>query len=641
MSARSLMRSLYAAMAVLIATWAEQARSASQPVWPDHLNLLDVKSFGAKGDGITDDTVAITMAIAAAENQRPVPIYFPEGVYRISDTLKRTDKEGHPTNALNLLGASREKTTLLLADSTPGFGDAAAPKAMILTASHLWQTGATEGGKDWIGKGEGNQAFQNYVTDMTIDVGTGNPGAIGIDYLANNVGSLRNLRIVDRGGAGRAGIAMTRKWPGPALLSNVEIDGFDTGLAIAQLEYGITIDGLRLLHQRRVGLSNRSNSLAIRKLSITGAPLPVENLGAEALMVLVGGNFDAGTRHDSAQPPFVNEGRLHLRDVHLSGFRPVAGGTERGVIKGHFQADTRLGGCDLPLPLPLQDIPAVTPASGTAWVSIRAFGAIPNDGRDDTDAINRALASGAADIVFPYGRYDVSGPLRIPSRVRRVLGLHSELRMGAMRGDGPLIEVRGEGDPLTLESLSITNNDSRDPGSRLIAHEGRREVIVRDIWSPLSESIMVDRRDGGGELLLENICCGRLTAAGKQPIFARQFDTEGAATRIVLDGTPLSILGLKTEFAATIIDGRNGADVEVLGGLLYPVRPVPASLPAFRIEDGRMLLSYAESGYHHGMNYAVHIEAQTNQSSLRVMAERFPPRTMGRVVDCFDTSEER
>jgi hypothetical protein len=624
------------------------ARSGQPPcagacvVWPDQVNILNVKTFGAKGDGVTDDTRAIGAAIAAAESQRPVPVYFPEGVYLISDTLKRTDKEGHPTNALNLLGASRDRTTLLLANSAAGFGDPKAPKPMVLTSSHLWQTMPTAGGKDWLGKGEGNQAFSNYVANLTIDVGAGNTGAVGIDYLANNIGSIRNVRIVDRSGAAAVGISMTRKWPGPALLSHIEIDGFDVGIDIAQREYSITIDILTLIGQRQVGLRNRSNIVAIRKLSIRDVPSPVENLEAEALMVVVGGDFSAGPRHDPAVPAFVNEGHLHLRAVLLHGFRATFPGVpaQRGPIAGVFKANAKLAGCDGPLPLPLRDVPAWTSPSETNWVSVRAFGAIPNDGADDTDAINRAFSSGNPAIVFPYGVYNVSGPLRIPNTVTRVLGLHSELRVKAKRWSEPLVRIDGEGDPVFIESLGI--GSEQDPAMTLIAHMGSRQLIVRDIWSPMAESVVVDRQSGGGELFVENICCGRIIGAGKRDIQARQLNTEGATTpRIVVDGTPLSILGLKTEMAATIIDARNGAVAEVLGGLLYPVRPVPATLPAFRLNDAQMLLAYAESGYSPGMTYTVQIDDRRRGSSQLVNADRFPPRTRGRVVACVDAGRRQ
>ena len=43
--------------------------------------------------------------------------------------------------------------------------------------------GANEGGG-------GNQAFRHLIANLTVDVGARNPGAIGIDYIANNVGAL-------------------------------------------------------------------------------------------------------------------------------------------------------------------------------------------------------------------------------------------------------------------------------------------------------------------------------------------------------------------------------------------------------------------------------------------------------------------
>ena len=76
--------------------------------------------------------------------------------------------------------------------------------------------------------------------------GTGNPGAIGIDYLANNIGAIRDVRVIAPTGEGAIGIAMQRKWPGPALLQRVEVQGFDTGIAVANTEYGVTLEHVAL-----------------------------------------------------------------------------------------------------------------------------------------------------------------------------------------------------------------------------------------------------------------------------------------------------------------------------------------------------------------------------------------------------------
>jgi len=50
------------------------------------LNRLNVKEFGALGDGSTDDTVALTAAVAAGMAQRRI-VYFPKGIYPVTSSL--------------------------------------------------------------------------------------------------------------------------------------------------------------------------------------------------------------------------------------------------------------------------------------------------------------------------------------------------------------------------------------------------------------------------------------------------------------------------------------------------------------------------------------------------------------------------
>jgi hypothetical protein len=58
----------------------------------DHLTILEgngvinVKAYGATGNGFTDDTVAINKAIAAISSSKTI-LYFPAGTYIVSSTL--------------------------------------------------------------------------------------------------------------------------------------------------------------------------------------------------------------------------------------------------------------------------------------------------------------------------------------------------------------------------------------------------------------------------------------------------------------------------------------------------------------------------------------------------------------------------
>jgi uncharacterized Zn-finger protein len=48
--------------------------------------IIDVKAYGAQGDGYADDTAALNSVFAIAANMSSI-VYFPFGVYLIKDTI--------------------------------------------------------------------------------------------------------------------------------------------------------------------------------------------------------------------------------------------------------------------------------------------------------------------------------------------------------------------------------------------------------------------------------------------------------------------------------------------------------------------------------------------------------------------------
>ena len=89
------------------------------PSIPDMATWVNLKSLGAKGDGVADDTKAIQAAIDQYSN-----IYVPEGSYRLSETLKLKQ-------STNLIGLHPMATNFTLIEDSPAFGGFGAPKAMV------------------------------------------------------------------------------------------------------------------------------------------------------------------------------------------------------------------------------------------------------------------------------------------------------------------------------------------------------------------------------------------------------------------------------------------------------------------------------------------------------------------------------
>lgn len=116
---------------------------------PPQDTWVNMRSLGAAGDGVTDDSDAFRRAIA--EHQA---IYVPMGRYRVTGTLElRTDTA--------LIGLHPQQTQLVLPNGTAGFGEAADPKAVLV---------APCGG-------------ETIVRGLCVDAGV-NLGAVAIKWLA-------------------------------------------------------------------------------------------------------------------------------------------------------------------------------------------------------------------------------------------------------------------------------------------------------------------------------------------------------------------------------------------------------------------------------------------------------------------------
>lgn len=585
----------------------------AQPL-PADSGIINVKDYGAKGDGITDDTQAIQKAIQVVprDNSKHVTIYFPKGTYVISNTLKWLDAKGNWWPYLSFEGESRTQSVIKLKDYAPGFNDLSAAKAAIVTGSQNPKS-----------DGSGNEGFRNSIYDLTVDTGIGNSGAVGIDYIANNKGAIRNVMIV---GQGKYGLNFSRSWPGPNLVKNVSIDGFDYGIAsLNHYQYGITFEHIRLTNQKIAGIMNKNNVLSIRGLTSINTVPVIQNTSGSGFVTLIDGNFSGGS---SAVSAVESSGTLYARNIITTGYKSAIeneGTTEPGTTVSEFTSTAFKSLFSSPqtsLNLPIADPPDFS-EDVSQWVSVTAFGAEPNDYNDDSAAIQKAIDSGKSTIYFPAGVYNIRTTIRMRGNVRKLIGMESMIKPVADRAI-PSPAIRFEGgkyDSVTVERLNVKG---------IWEHDSSKTLVLRDCAYGDYKAT-----NNAGSLFGENVMIGEWYFSPGQKVWLRQLNTEFTnATRLINNGAALWILGIKTEDPYTVIETVGGGQTEVLGGLLYPGHGdrVPTNDVAIVSKDSQTSLVYVTAADGAGQDYTIHVQATRNGTTKTLTKSAVPDRGPGSIV---------
>lgn len=540
---------------------------------PADAGLVNVRDHGVKGDGRTDDTAALRKLVSVSLNKHQT-LFFPAGTYVLSDSVPWATAAGEFWPWLTWQGEGRGRTVLRLRDAAPGFGDPAAPKSWIKTGCYD-------------GEQRQNAAFNCYFFDLTLDTGRGNPGAVALDYCSNNNGAVTRVDIVSGDGAGVAGLSMRRDSPGPALVRHVRVRGFDTGIALSQLLFGMTFEYVRLEGQRVAGLAVDGNAAAVRGLTSVNRVPAVRLSGWASSVVLLdsdlGGGDPGGAAVEAADAP-----TLLMRNVRTAGYGLAARVTNDGrarTLPGGPVAEALFGqrfalfgdaAAARTLGLPTEDAPAYFGEAGD-WASVKAHGAAGDGKADDSAAVQRALDSGKAVVYFPAGSYRLATPVVVRGNVRRIVGFSSSF--AEARGK-VLFRLENAEHPVSLERFCFFD------GGRL-EHAGAKPVTLRHVTGPEKGGLVTVGE--GRTWFFEDVCTSHLEFPKDTAVFARQFncEPEPPGAGFVNAGGRVWVLGLKTEWGNTIGVTRAGGRTEILGGLMLPAQGFKdESLPAFVVEDG-------------------------------------------------------
>jgi len=509
-------------------------------------------------------------------------IYFPKGTYLISDTVcysfdNLQNGLGAELNwCIRFQGENEQECIIKLQDHSKGF-EYGMSRPMI----------------SYIRGAFSNIAMSNFMRNLTIDIGAGNPGAVGVEFMGNNCAGMRNVTICssDPNQRGQAGLSLSRKGISGCVFHSLTIKGFEHAVQLNTQHAYVVFEHLKVLHQTKQAIDICGGIVCVRGLVSTNTMPALRVRGSDAHVVLLEGALSGGM--EDAPGVELQAGHLFLRDVRTQGYRCVLGrtytagwGTDPLIHESSVDEYVSSPVCTLSqqadrrsLNLPIKDAPVPDwDLNFENWTHPGEFGAVGDGITDDTAAIQCAMDSGKPVIYFQPGRYLIDAPIRIPASVRHVNFMFVDLVAGKGlhdRKDEGMFKVTGESpEPLLMEDLF---SFERNFGYHyLFEHAARRTLIVRNVHAQSCAAYI--NSVPGGTVFLENVITttGIFDETYQHPCFVfrgqtawcRQLDPEYTPDKIVNDGSFLFVLGFKTEGAGIAFTATNQARMEVLGGVL-------------------------------------------------------------------------
>ncbi|RFU74993.1 glycoside hydrolase family 55 [Trichoderma arundinaceum] len=397
----------------------------------------NVQSFGAKGDGVTDDTAAINAALSAgnrcgsgcdSQTTTPAIVYFPPGTYIVSSPivlLYYTHLIGDATN-LPTLKASRNFAGIAVIDSNPRYYTATnnffrqvrnfkidltgqpistgtgihwqvAQATSIQNIQFIMSTDTSTNNKQqgiWMEDGSGG-----WLSDLTF---TG--GALGI-WVGNQQFTSRNLNF----NGCQTAIYMNWNWLWSfhgLTINNANV-GIDMSSGGSNQQVGSIILADSKISNTKVGIltnyspsqSGSAGTLVLDNVDTTSnTPIAVKNSLTGA--TLLGGNSNIAS---------WTQGRAYTG----SNGRAVQG-TRATVSK---PAALTAGGKIFTRSKPqYENVPA------NSFVSVKSRGARGDGSTDDTAAIQAVFNSVSSGqiVYFDHGAYVITDTIKVPKNIKIV-----------------------------------------------------------------------------------------------------------------------------------------------------------------------------------------------------------------------------
>ncbi|KAI1654746.1 glycoside hydrolase family 55 protein [Daldinia decipiens] len=458
----------------------------------------NVKDFGAKGDGTTDDTAAITAAMNTPDNRclqgcastttTPAVVYFPSGTYIISKSIVPpyfTQMVGDPTNRPVIKGSANFQ----------GFG--------LIDGNPYYTENL-----NWVSTNVFYRQIRNFVFDTTgIAPAT---AATGIHWPTSQATSLINVEFNMPTDPSVVHVGLFIESGSGGFMSDLTFNGGATGASMGNQQYtmrnlvfnncqtaiiqlwnwGWTYIGLQINNcQKGIDITaGGSDAIATGSITVIDSTFKDTPVGITTA-------FQSGSKPDTAGSIILEN--LNLQNVPVAVQGPSGTLLEGGSTtiqawgQGHqytpdgpnaFQATITPN--NRPASLVVDNAyysrskPQYEKLAASDIVSARSSGAKGDSTTDDTAALQSAInsaASGGKVLFLDHGIYKVTSTLSIPAGSKIVgegypIIVASGATFGDMNNPKPLLQVgANSGDAGQVEfSDFVVGNQGPAPGAILI-----------------------------------------------------------------------------------------------------------------------------------------------------------------------------
>jgi hypothetical protein len=542
----------------------------------------NVRDYGAKGDGSTDDTQAFLGALNRGRSQpdgikKSVSVYVPPGRYVISSTLilwSRTQMFGEWTNP----------PTLVLSSNSSGFQDPNNPIPFIVTAGGY---NLPDDSTDWKDRtdqinGSTNNTFMITLEDLNIEIGASNPGAWAICWYCAQQTALRNVTV----NAGTSlGCLQTGWWGGGSVIANCTFIG-------GQIGYATDATSMELVRSCKFARQSRYSVYINGAWMYTFLDTQFDNTAPFLLDTGFGGvinildssfsNMPGATLLDPYQHASVHIEKLAFDNTsQIPDFLRTSSNQNRTVLQWTSANVVKNGrtfpGSDVSLN---QDVYPVTfqtrdyPRPTAVCVNIKSLGAVGDGLTDDTLIISDALSQ-YSEIFFPAGTYLVSRSLTIRAGQKLFGQLYTVVKLTATAqgfeagSTQSFITVNGAGSAGVVMCRLFVYNDT--PGGFCVSWNGDPSSTVCDCQflnigpSPLPP---LNISSGGGyfeNMLIPGTSSGQtgILIRSQGPVWLRSVGPEHYTEQAIVLSGAANVVMSNIDMETSSVPGKTGTEMKV------------------------------------------------------------------------------